>query len=45
MQIIRAISLTLAFLIPAAAIASPQVRSSCVDPTCCPGCPLCHHAG
>jgi hypothetical protein len=45
MKIIRSISLAIAFLIPVAAIASPQVRSSCVNPACCPGCPLCNHAG
>jgi hypothetical protein len=38
MKIIRAISLTIGFLIPIAAIASPSVRASCVDPACCPGC-------
>jgi len=44
MKIIRALSLTIAFLIPVASIASPTVRASCVP--CgdhCPNCP--HHAG
>jgi hypothetical protein len=44
MKIIRALSLTIAFLIPVAAIASPTVRASCLD--CNENCPICpHHAG
>ena len=49
MKIIRAISLTIAFLIPAAAIASPAVRAAvpCCPSGCCPDCPFCpsglHH--
>jgi hypothetical protein len=39
MKIIRAISLTIAMLVPVAAIASPTVRAT----SCCPG--LCCHAG
>jgi hypothetical protein len=48
MKIIRAISLTIAMLIPVAAIASPAVRADCCPSSCCPGCPFCpsglHHS-
>jgi len=49
MKIIRAVSLAVAFLIPAAAIASPAVRAAvpCCPSGCCPDCPFCpsglHH--
>jgi hypothetical protein len=45
MKIIRAVSLTLAFLFPVAAIASPAVRAPAqccmMNSDCCPDCPFC----
>jgi len=43
MQILKALSLTIALLVPVAAIAAPAVRAHAKE-SCCPGCPLCHHA-
>lgn len=53
MRIIKALSLTVALLIPIAAIAAPAIsehgsehcKEHCKDPaSCCPGCPMCQHA-
>ena len=41
MRIIKALSLTLAFLIPVAALAAPSLGERCSDPDCCPCCPDC----
>jgi hypothetical protein len=46
MRIIKALSLTLAFLIPAAVLAAPSAGERCSDPDCrpcCPDCPDCPH--
>lgn len=44
MKLLRAVSLAISFLIPAAAIASPTVRAAapcCASGHCCPHCPFC----
>jgi len=49
MRIIKALSLTLAFLVPVAVLAAPHLADCCDDPDCCahcpdcPGCPGCPH--
>jgi hypothetical protein len=41
MRIIKALSLTLAFLVPVAVLAAPSPGEHCKDPSCCPHCPHC----
>jgi hypothetical protein len=41
MQIIKALSLTIAFLVPVAALAAPSLGERGSAPDCCPCCPDC----
>src|SRR5689334_21909216 len=41
MRIIKALSLSLALLVPVAALAAPSLTDRCSDPDCCPCCPNC----
>jgi len=44
MKLLRAISIAISILLPAAAVASPTVRAAapcCASGHCCPDCPFC----